>query len=148
MQNLRFLACVVAALGSVAIAGCSSDSGVSATLHVRNNSDFAITEIHVTSVGNSSWGPNLISGDVLLPGEMLSIDVACDTYDALLVDQDGVDCQLHSIDLCFSDAVWVINNSTCSVFGAARAAREAAARAAGSAAPDASGSAGSGSAAQ
>jgi hypothetical protein len=140
MQNLRNFACVVAALGAVALVGCSSSSGPDATLRVRNNSDFAITEIHVTSVGSSSWGPNLISGDVLLPDEALTVDVTCDTYDALLVDEDGVDCQLHNVDLCFSDAVWVINNQTCSVFGAARAAREAAAKAAGSAAP-ASGSA-------
>jgi hypothetical protein len=130
MQNLRILTCVVAVLGSVAIAGCSSDSG--GTLRVRNQSDFAITEIHVTSVGSSTWGPNLISGDILAPGETLNVDVSCDTYDALLIDESGAQCTVHGIDLCFSTADWIIQNNTCPVFAIARAAREAA-QAAGSA---------------
>jgi hypothetical protein len=133
MQNLRYLACVVAALGSAALAGCSSDSGPDASLRVRNDSDFTITEIHVTSVGSVDWGPNLISGDVLFPDEMLTIDVNCDTYDALLVDEDGVDCEIHNVDLCFNTADWIIQNNTCTVFNAARQAREAA-KASGSAA--------------
>jgi hypothetical protein len=138
MQNIRLFACVVAALGSIAVAGCTSSSnGPDASLHVQNSSDFAIVEIHVTSVGSTTWGPNLISGDILAPGETLTVDVSCGTYDALLVDEDGVDCQLHSVDLCFNNAAWVIRNNTCTVFGAAKAAREAAAAAAaaGSSAP-------------
>jgi len=139
MNNLRYFACVACALGSLAVAGCSSSSGPDATLDVQNNSDFSIVEIRVTSVGNTTWGPNLISGDTLAPGETLSIDVTCDTYDALLVDESGVDCQLHSVDLCFNNAAWVINNNTCTVFSAAKAAREAAQQAgqSGSASPTA-----------
>jgi hypothetical protein len=79
----------------------------------------------VTSVGNTNWGPNLLSGDILAPGEALDIDVTCNTYDALLVDESGVDCQLHNVDLCFNNAAWIIRNDTCTVFGAAKAAREA-----------------------
>jgi hypothetical protein len=129
---------VAATLAAIAVAGCSSDSSTNATLHVQNSSDFAIVEIHVTSVGSTTWGPNLISGDTLSPGETLTVDVSCGTYDALLVDESGVDCQLMSVDLCLNDAAWVIRNNTCTVFGAAKAARDAAAKAAGSAtAPDA-----------
>jgi len=132
MKNLRRFAYVAAALGSLAIAGCSDDDSDStdASLHVRNASDFSITEIRVTSVGSSSWGPNLLNGDILAPGETLTIDVTCSTYDALLVDEDGVDCQLHSVDLCFSDTDWVIQNNTCTAFAAAAAARRAAQQAA------------------
>jgi hypothetical protein len=131
MQNLRIIACVVAALGSTAIAGCASSDDSGGTLRVRNQSDFAITEIRVTSVGNVTWGPNLISGDILAPGETLFVDVSCDQYDALLVDESGAQCTVHDIDLCFNTADWVIGNDTCPVFAAAQAAREAA-RAAGS----------------
>lgn len=125
MQNLRILACAVVALGSVAIAGCGS-SNDSGTLRVRNESDFAITEIRVTSVGSTTWGPNLISGDILAPGETLSVDVSCDNYDALLTDESGAECTVHNVDLCFNTADWIIQNDTCPVFAAARAAREAA----------------------
>jgi hypothetical protein len=115
--------------------GCSADvtvdpPGPDATLRVQNQSDFAIEELRVTSVGSSSWGPNLLGGDVLLTGESITVNVACDTYDAMLVDQDGVTCELNSISLCFNDAAWIIRNNTCTVFGAAKAAREAAAKAA------------------
>lgn len=85
--------------------------------------------MHVTSVGSSSWGPNLLDGDGLAPGESLVLGVDCDTYDALLVDEDGVDCQINNIDLCLNDADWIIRNNTCGVFGAAKAARAAAAKA-------------------
>jgi hypothetical protein len=134
MQNLRYFACVVAALGGLAVAGCSSSNGPDASLHVQNSSDFSIVEIRVTSVGSTTWGPNLLGGDILAPGESLTIDVTCGTYDALLVDESGVDCQLHSVDLCFGDASWIIRNNTCTVFGVAKALREAE-QAAGSSAP-------------
>jgi len=125
MQNLRYFACVAGALGALAVGACSSDPGPDATLRVQNSSDFSIVEIRVTSVGNTNWGPNLLSGDILAPGEALDIDVTCNTYDALLVDESGVDCQLHNVDLCFNNAAWIIRNDTCTVFGAAKAAREA-----------------------
>jgi len=138
MRTLPILAFTIAALGAAAV-GCSGSATVTvdpgATLTVENRSDFSITEIRVTSVGSSTWGPNLIGGDVLLPGESLTLSVGCNTYDALLVDEDGVDCELHSVNLCLNDANWVIRNNTCSVFGAFRAAKEAAEKA-GSAAPE------------
>jgi hypothetical protein len=128
MQNLRIFACVVAVLGSMAVAGCSGDGGNDGAgrLNVHNDSDFAITEIRVTSVGNTTWGPNLISGDILAPGESLTVAVNCDLYDALLIDETGVQCTVHDIDLCFNTADWVIRNETCPVFNIAKAAREAA----------------------
>ena len=137
MNTLRSFTCVAATLGALAFAGCSSDSSASGSLHVQNNSDFAIVEIHVTSVGSSTWGPNLISGDTLNPGETLTVDVSCGTYDALLVDESGVDCQLMSDDLCLNNAACVIHNNPCTVFGAAKAARAAAAKAGSATAPDA-----------
>lgn len=135
MLNLRYFACVACALGSLTVAACSSDSGTDASLRVQNDSDFSIVEIRVTSVGNTDWGPNLIAGDSLDPGDTLTIDVTCDTYDALLVDESGVDCQLHSVDLCFNDAAWVIRNNTCTVFSADKAPEAQQAGQTGSSAP-------------
>jgi hypothetical protein len=139
MLNPRLFVSIVAALGTAAlVAGCSSSSN--ASLHVQNRSDFALVELHVTPVGNPDWGPNLLGSTILAPGDSAVIDVSCGTYDALLVDESGVDCQVNGIDLCFNNADWVINNNTCSVFGAAKAAREAEAakeRAGSATAPDA-----------
>lgn len=103
------------ALALAAAAGCTTSD---ASLRVVNDSDFTITEIYLTPDVSESWGPNLLRGDVLLPGESLTLGVDCGFYDAMLVDQDNVACELDDLDLCLNDADWVIRNNTCSVFGA------------------------------
>lgn len=129
MQNLRLFTSVFAVLGAVVVAtGCTASSSPDSTLRVQNRSDFWITEIRVTPVGSSSWGPNLLDGDGLAPGESLVLGVDCGTYDALLVDEQGVDCQINDIDLCLDAANWIIRNNTCGVFGAASAASDPAAK--------------------
>lgn len=107
---------------SLSLAACTTSSS-DASLSVDNQSDFQITEIYLTDVGSSSWGPNLISGDTLNPGETLRLDVGCSTYDAMLVDETGVTCEVNDLDLCLNDAVWVIRNDTCTAFSAAAKAR-------------------------
>jgi hypothetical protein len=121
MSNVRLITTLFVVLGSAAVAaGCSNSADASLT--VKNHSDFAIVELRVTPVGNPSWGPNLLAGDTLEPGESLVLAAECNTYDALLVDESGVDCQVNDVDLCLNDATWVINNDTCAVFGARRVA--------------------------
>jgi hypothetical protein len=106
----------------VSVSACTD-----ATLTVTNSSDFAITEMHVTDVNNPSWGPNLLAGNVLLPGEQTTVSTTCSTYDVLLIDEAGVSCQINSIDLCANAADFVILNSSCVAFR--KAADERAAKA-------------------
>lgn len=134
MLTHRLFAPVLAAcLSAVTLGACTDDDDFvdDATLLVVNDSDFVIEEIFLTDVGSSTWGPNLLRGDVLFPDEELLLGVNCDFYDALVVDEDGVECEINSIDLCLNDATWIIQNNTCSVFEAAAKARaaEAAAKA-------------------
>jgi hypothetical protein len=67
-------------------------------------------------VDTVSWGPNLLGGDFLAPGEEMTIGVDCDYYDARLIDEDNVECRVYDLDLCLNDAYWRIDNNTCSVF--------------------------------
>jgi hypothetical protein len=140
-KNSVFGPCASALLlGSLSLAGCTSDGGSTgpdATITVVNNSDFVIDEIYLTDIGSSDWGPNLVHTEGLFPRERLVVGVDCDLYDALLVDEDGVECRLDSIDLCLNDATWYINNNTCVAFGAALKARQQAAEAAKTAPADA-----------
>ncbi|HTM21908.1 MAG TPA: hypothetical protein VL172_15410 [Kofleriaceae bacterium] len=108
------------AAGGLAVPACSTDDSSQSTLTVDNRSDFVIEQIYITDTNASGWGPNLISPDALFPGEQVVIDgIECGTYDTLLVDETGLECQLLGIDLCFDDATWVITNNTCDVFAAA-----------------------------
>jgi hypothetical protein len=121
MTLLRSLIPAFAAL-SLALTGCTTDDGdggSDASLLVSNQSDFALIEIYLTDVDNDDWGANLIAGDILAPGEDLLLGVDCGLYDALIVDEDDVECEIDAIDLCLNDADWVIRNNTCSVFEAA-----------------------------
>lgn len=135
MLTKRLLGSLYAPLFAAALVGCTASGTVSveptagASLTVVNDSDFVIYEIYLTETDNPDWGPNLLRGDVLYPDEELLLGVPCDYYDALLVDEDGVDCEVHDIDLCQNNAVWVIRNTTCAVFEAHAKQREQAARA-------------------
>jgi hypothetical protein len=136
MKNLGLSASVLAAL--TLAAGCGDGGGgggPDATLMVINESDFVIEEIYLTEIDNPVWGPNLLRGDVLFPDEALTLGVDCGFYDALLVDEDGVECTLYDLDLCLNDADWYIYNNTCVAFEAARKAREQAAAEAAKAPP-------------
>jgi hypothetical protein len=118
MLTHRLLTPILAASLSFAV-GCSDDDDIAdASLLVVNESDFAISELYLTEIDNPDWGPNLLRGDVLLPDEELLLGVNCDFYDALLIDEDGVECEVFDLDLCLNDATWVIRNNTCTVFGA------------------------------
>lgn len=129
MNNLRFVASLCAVLGSASLIGCSADvvvdpgpSGPDSILHVENRSDFTVVTLQVAPVGTTGWGPNLLRDGALDPGDSIDLGVACDTYDARLIDETGVDCQLNNIDLCLNDADWIIHNETCVQFRDAAAA--------------------------
>jgi hypothetical protein len=125
MKNLAICASLFAALSFTT--ACDDDNGtVDATLTVVNESDFVIEELYLTDVGSAVWGRNLLEADPLFPDEELTLGVDCGFYDALLVDEDGVDCELESIDLCLNDATWFIRNNTCIAFERALQERQAA----------------------
>jgi hypothetical protein len=118
---MRFIVSLALVLsGCVVVADDSS-------LMVENRSSFEIHEMYVTSVHSSTWGGNLLRGDVLFPGDSTYISLGCDTYDAMLIDETGAVCEVSSIDLCFESADWIIRNNSCSVFQARAAAAAAAA---------------------
>ena len=123
MLNRHVLSFLVALCVGVSAIGCGGDDDGfvgSASLLVVNESDFAIVEIYLAPIDDPSLGPNLLRGDVLLPGEELLLGVTCDFYDALLVDEEGVECEVPAVDLCLNDATWVIRNNTCTVFEAGK----------------------------
>lgn len=102
---------LVTALGLAACGGSGNNN-----LVVANRSDFTLDEVHIAEVNDPTWGPNLLP-DVLFPGEDLVItDIACGTYDVLVVDELGTSCELDGTELCFMDTdQWTITNTTLGV---------------------------------
>lgn len=134
MLTNRLLAPALATFACLAAAGCDDDEegffvAPGTSIEVVNDSDFVIEQLYLTEFDNPSWGPNLLGGDVLFPGESLELGIGCDFYDALVVDEFGAECELLGLDLCFNQATWVITNNTCEVFAAAAKQRALAAAA-------------------
>jgi hypothetical protein len=100
---------------AVAVAAASSSCIIvtdDASLTVHNHSRFVLTEVHLAPVDQRTWGPNLLP-DVLYPGEdLVIVDIDCDTYDVLVVDQFSHQCILEDLFLCFHDESWMIDDVT------------------------------------
>ena len=118
IPSLASLAFVVASAGCV----LQSDSSIL----VENRSDFEIHELYVTPVASSSWGPNLVNGDALYPGDSMWVGLDCGTFDALIIDETGAECEVNDVDLCLDDANWIITNRSCALFEARAKAAAAA----------------------
>lgn len=69
-------------------------------LQIENvSSDFAIEKLYITQAANGDWGPNLLSGDDVLPGEVFTVtDIPPGLYDVRLVDETGASCVLKNIN--------------------------------------------------
>lgn len=125
-MNIRFasLALLLATLGTSA---CVIDGDGSSSLTIDNQSDFVIEELYITEDYSDDWGPNLLD-EPMFPDDLVTVELDCEVYDALLIDETGVECEIFDLDLCFDDDIWVIRNNTCTVFEveAKRRAAEAA----------------------
>ncbi len=98
------------ALVATLATGCIIEAGSDSSLTIVNDSSFVLDEIRVAEINDLDYGPNLVGRDALFPGEEITVVLDCGTYDALVVDQFGTDCELRRLDLCFDDAVWIIDN--------------------------------------
>ena len=76
------------------------------TLTLQNNSGFDIYEIHMSSVNDDSWEPDLLGRHVLSTGNSFDItDITSGRYDIKLVDEDGDTCIVQQVAV-YRDRVW------------------------------------------
>ena len=99
------------ALGT--LGACADDgSDLDSTLTIENESSYSFAEINLSPEDATSWGSDLLGADILLPGEVLQVSgVTCDVYDIRIVDDEGDECVLSSVDLCLDNAVWRIDDT-------------------------------------
>ena len=83
-------------------------------LEVRNASaDYAVSELYLAPASGGDWSENILSGDEVLPGEVLTIsDIPSGAYDVRLVDDSGASCTLTDIDFQ-RDPTFTFTGSDC-----------------------------------
>jgi hypothetical protein len=83
-----------------------------ASLTISNQSHYAIVEINISPVDSTTWGPDLLHGEWLYPGERVTIDyIDCDYYDVRIIDDTDWECIIYDVDFCFGDDLWVITDT-------------------------------------
>ena len=87
------------------------DSSPDSSLTIANRSTYIITEVNVTDVNSSSWGPDLVPQD-LYPNEDLVVSLDCGTYDVRIHDNGipAAECLVNSFNTCFDNDTWVITD--------------------------------------
>lgn len=111
MNQLNRSLLVALCLAATAATACGGSGNSGGSITIDNASSHVLTEVRVAPVDQVSWGPNLLP-DVLYTNERLTVSVSCNTYDVLVTDDRARDCVLGNFDLCFTDQVWVIDNTT------------------------------------
>ena len=101
------VAAAVGCGGTIVTDGGNADG----TITIQNSSTHVLTGVFIAPVSQSSWGPNILP-DVLFTNERITVQVTCSTYDVMVTDDRQRDCVLGNLDLCFTDQVWVIDNTT------------------------------------
>lgn len=91
--------------------GCIIMTDGDSSITIINDSDYVIEFVYVSPSDSRDWGPDLLGGDVLYPGESITIDgLDCDWYDVKVVDEYHVECVLEDEYLCFGNDNWWITN--------------------------------------
>lgn len=97
----------------------SGDPGDVGSLTIRNASSYGIYQLHLSPYDDETWGPDLLAGDPLLPGEGGRVPVfQCSKYDLRMIDDEGGECIIQDIDLCFNDEDWTIGDDELASCGA------------------------------
>lgn len=109
MKNVFRLTSVVLVLFVVSIPLYARRKNGAAT--VSNFSKWEIHHIYVAESQSDNWGPDRLRGRVLANGASITIgNLACDTYDLKIVDEDGDECVIEEYDLCNGTTHWRITD--------------------------------------
>jgi hypothetical protein len=78
---------------------------------IKNKSDWEIHQFFLSPVETDKWGPDQLGEQVIATGGTFTLKgVPCDSYDVMLVDEDGDECVVSEVDICGDSQGWVISN--------------------------------------
>jgi hypothetical protein len=86
-------------------------SAANSSVVIKNKSDWEIHQFFLSPVDTDKWGPDQLGEDVISKGDTFTLkNIPCDSYDVMLVDEDGDECVVSEVDICSGQEGWVINN--------------------------------------
>jgi len=80
------------------------------TVQIENATRYSINAVHLSSVTNRWWGPDLLGADTLYPGYVFTTHLYSGQYDLKLVDEDGDVCIVPNVSVS-GPTSWRITNS-------------------------------------
>jgi hypothetical protein len=100
-----FVAAATVVAATVAGAAAASADDFQRWVYINNiGNEYAIEAVHVSHVDDLTWGPNLINGYDIFPGEYVEVTPITDdgycSFDVLLVLDDGYEMVLPGVNLC------------------------------------------------
>jgi hypothetical protein len=111
MKRVAVALAGVALLVCIGVPGEVWAQGKKATVKVVNKSDWQIDQFFLSSSDDEEWGPDQLGEDVIGTDETFELrNIPCDTYDVMLVDEDGDECVVEAVDICGGKESWVITN--------------------------------------
>lgn len=115
MRSTPLLPLALTAALATGAAGCVISSGDDSSFTIVNDSSYVLYEVYIAEVSDPTWGPNLAPAPLFPGDELVVVDIDCGTYDVLVVDDTGLECELRNVDLCFDDDYWYITDFTLDV---------------------------------
>jgi hypothetical protein len=100
--------------------GSAVASKFDSVVTIRNDSDWEIHQLYVSSTDENEWGDDQLGDEIIDShgGRFQLHGIPCDSYDVQLIDEDGDVCVVSEVLLCADRDMWRINNDdllTCQV---------------------------------
>ncbi len=104
MKKLLMVACAAFAVCVLSPSPTALAEGRSSKVKLVNSSDWSLEEMYLSSTDNEEWGPDQLGHHVIKPGETFTLtNVPCGLWDVKLVDEDGDECVVESVEICKSE---------------------------------------------
>jgi hypothetical protein len=82
-----------------------------ANVKIVNKSDWKIEQLYFSPIDDSNWGSDQLQKHVIAPGgEFTLTGIPCNSWDVKLVDEDGDECVVESVDICGQSDTWVVSS--------------------------------------
>ena len=110
-KMIRRPAILVAAFCALAATPLLSGAQPQASsLTIVNNSGWELRHVYLSDPGNDNWGPDLLNGVVIRPGDSYTLNFACGQAQVKVVTEDKDGCFLSNVVSCSAGAQWTITS--------------------------------------